>query len=217
MQNDGASSDKTIAYHYGGMKTHRAGRGLMGFKSLTSSCSATGTSSTTEVEWNNTAYSPSKTTQTKTTGNETTVDESQIQSVRYYNTLTGDSINAYYHLPKLDKHTDAYGYHTVLTRWFLPDFQNALGTEETVFPDGHRSVTEYGDYVLRHSQWLPNTVVHSQLYYQSDLGLPYYEQEWYDNTIKLQYDTYGRVTSKTEHYETPLAVTTGYTYDSCHH
>jgi len=214
MQNDGASSDKTIAYHYGGMKTHRAGRGLMGFKSLTSSCSATGTSSTTEVEWNNTAYSPSKTTQTKTTGNETTVDESQIQSVRYYNTLTGDSINAYYHLPKLDKHTDAYGYHTVLTRWFLPDFQNALGTEETVFPDGHRSVTEYGDYVLRHSQWLPNIVVHSQLYYQSDLGLPYYEQEWYDNTIKLQYDTYGRVTSKTEHYETPLAVTTGYTYDS---
>ncbi len=214
MQNDGASSTKVTSYQYGGLKIHKAGRGIMGFKSQTASCAATGISSTTEVEWNSTAYTPSKTTHTKTTGSETTFDESQVLSVRYYNTATGDSINAYYHLPKCDKHTDAYGYHTVITRWFHSGFQKALETEETVYPDGNRRVDYYEDYVLCHGQWLPQTVEHSQLYYQSDLGIPYYEQEWFDNTTKLQYDTYGRLLSKTEYYDTPFAVTTVYTYDS---
>ena len=207
VKNDRASAAKTTTHQYCGLKSHNAGRGLMGFTTTTASCALTDVSSTTEVEWDSITYTPTRTTQAKTVGDETTTEVSILQARRH------GSANAYYHLPVRNELIDSYGHRTITTRNFLPSCQYAVQSETTIFPEGHRTFTEYDDYAVCHGRYLPQTVVRSQLYYQSESGLPYYGQEWHYDTTTLQYDSFGRVTSKKEHDGTASAVTTNYSYD----
>lgn len=155
--NGGAAGTQTTNYRYSGLKLHIAGKGLLGFQSMTSENSTFGTSETTKVnKWDTTRWIPLQSTTINTIGGNT----STVATTNTVENVGG--CNTYFAYPSRKVVTDLDGNtaETITTY----DAAKGVPTEETVMNDndGMYKKVVYSGYVQKAGQWLPGTVERTQ-------------------------------------------------------
>ena len=201
MREYGASSvSRQTYYTYAGLRAHLKGRGLLGFTEQTASESYTGLSTTARVtDWNTQYYVPVSTSTTTSQGGFTTTSTSTSTVVGYgYN---------YMSFPSSLTETDIYG-NTTSTTYNYNTTLGYLTRKRTEFGGSNMyKQTEYSYYTNKIAKaYRPETVVLTQKH--SDASQPY------SNTTRYTYNSGGLPTQVIEHYNTPLALTTAYVYDT---
>ena len=199
---NGAAGTMTEYYHYGGLKVHNRGRGLMGFTTNTVSYSNLNRTVTSQVtSWNSQFFIPS--------GNRTTTAVGSITSFsEITNTVTSrqDGRN-YIVCPATKTDTDRYG-NTVSTTYTYNNDYRYLTGERTEWSSSMYRQTSYGGHGLYGGRYLPGSVTVTQKH--EDDAQPY------TKTTAYTYNSYGQPTSVTEYSGTTQAVTKANGYDSAH-
>ncbi|MBP3252799.1 MAG: RHS repeat-associated core domain-containing protein, partial [Prevotella sp.] len=195
---DGAAGAKTTKRTYSGLKTHVAGRGLMGFSGTTAACSMLGTEEITTVsQWDDAKYIPTAITTKDTQGDATATTET---------TLTKATVgNNYFTYPSVVISTDADG--NICTTTSTYDTAKGVPLTQKVSHDGGATYrqTTCSDYAKKGGRWLPQTVITEQKH-PDDASI-------YTATQKYTYDDRGMPLTATSFAGTSMALTETYTYD----
>ena len=197
--NDGAGS-QFIQYKYGDLKLHVAGKGIVGFSSMTTVNLTLGTKETTTVDkWDTDKWIPLQTTTTSTVGG----NSSKIISyTTIANNISGQNYYAYTSRKSL---TDLDG--NKVTTVSNYDVSKGVLTDETVKNDGDNMYKKvsYSGYQNKAGVWLPTTLTMTQKH--RDDAAPYTSVTTYG------YDDKGNVLSSTVNSGTNMALKTTSTYD----
>lgn len=198
---NGAAGTMTEYYHYGGLKVHNRGRGLMGFTTSTVSNSTLYRTVTSQVTWDNLFFIPSGSRTTTTVGSITSSSE-------ITNTVTSrqDGRN-YIACPSTRTDTDRYSNTVETTYTYNNDYRYLTG-ERTEWSSSMYRQTSYGGHGLYGGRYLPGTVTVTQKH--EDDAQPY------TKTTAYTYNSYGQPTSVTEFSGTSMAVTKTCGYDNSH-
>ena len=195
----GVAGSQETRYRYADLRVHIAGRGPLGFGSVTQENATTGTTESNRVDrWDETLWIPTRTTATTTVGGATSTVASQ-----YTVTPVGGTHFAWVSqkdITDLDGNTA-----TTVTRY---DTAKGVVTEETVSNDGDRMYKRvaYTDYQLRGGVWRPGRLAMTQKH--ADDAAPHTTATTY------QYDDRGDALVTTVNSGTPLALTTTVTRDA---
>ena len=197
--NDGAGS-QFIQYQYGDLKLHVAGKGIVGFSSMTTVNLTLGTKETTTVDkWDTDKWIPLQTTTTSTVGG----NSSKIISyTTIANNISGQNYYAYTSRKSL---TDLDG--NKVTTVSNYDVSKGVLTDETVKNDGDNMYKKvsYSGYQNKAGVWLPTMLTMTQKH--RDDAAPYTSVTTYG------YDDKGNVLSSTVNSGTNMALKTTSTYD----
>lgn len=194
----GVAGNQETRYHYRDLRVHVAGRGALGFGSVTVENTTLGTSETSRVDrWDENLWIPTQTTATTTVGGATSreVDRCTVAAVggTHFAWVSQKDIT------DLDGNTAS-----AVTSY---DTAKGVVTAETVSngADMYKSVA-YAGYQLKGGVWRPATLVMSQKH--ADDATPH------TATTTYQYDDRGDVLSTTVNSGTALALTTTVTRDA---
>lgn len=189
---------QTNHYSYKDFKIHMRGAGVLGFSSFTNDNKTTGETATTAVtKWDMERMIPLETKTTKILGGKTSISTS---------TNTVEDINGTYfsYESALDV-TDYDGNRVVTTSQY--DTGKGVIVEQSVKNDGDNMYKKvaYTGYQKKSGVWLPTSMTMTQKHEHDDSP--------YSTEIRYEYDDKGNILSTTNHYGTPLALTTSATYD----
>ena len=200
---NGAAGTSTQTYDYGGLKVHLQGKGLLGFAATSVTDVNSGAVTTSSVDaWDATFFVPAHTTKTTEVGGHTATEEVTMGLAGYYtnNKLAYPSeiVSEDFEgnvTRTVNTFSAAYGKPTAQTTYY------GSGT-------GMFKKTEYGLYVKKGGEWLPQRVTHKQKHID--------DGDEFSLTTKYTYDEQGLPTQVIENFGiTGKTVTTDYTYDSC--
>ncbi len=199
MRPMGVAGSQETHYRYGDLRVHIAGRGVLGFGSVTAENTTLGTVETSRVDrWDESLWIPVQTTATTTVGGATGTEVD-----RYTVASAGGTHFAYVShkdITDLDGNTA-----TAVTRY---DTAKGVVTDETVSNGGtdmYKSVA-YTDYQLKGGVWQPATLTMTQKH--ADDAAPH------TSVTTYRYDDRGDVLSTTVNSGTALALTTTVTRDT---
>ena len=195
----GVAGSQETRHRYADLRVHIAGRGPLGFGSVTAENTTMGTTETSRVDrWDESLWIPTRTTATTTVGGTTSA------AVSHYTVApVGGTHFAYVSskdITDLDGNTA-----TTATRY---DMAKGVVTEETVSNDGDRMYKRvaYTDYQLKGGVWLPGRLAMTQKH--ADDAAPH------TSVTTYRYDDRGDALVTTVNSGTPLALTTTNTYDT---
>ena len=200
IMGNGAAGSQSIQYKYGDLKLHVAGKGTVGFSSMTTENLTLGTKETTTVDkWDAAKWIPLQTTTTSTVG----ANSSKIVS---YVTIA-DNINGqnYYAYTSRNSLTDLDG--NTSETYTTYDTEKGVPTVQIVRNDGdnmYKKVT-YNSYIQKRNQWMPQNVVKSQKHKD--------DSEVYSSTTTYTYNDKGEVTKVVANDGSTLPLTVNTTYD----
>ncbi|MBQ7471603.1 MAG: VCBS repeat-containing protein, partial [Prevotella sp.] len=200
---NGAAGSYTQFYHYGGLKAHLLGRGLLGFSSVSVTDNATNAVTETTYGSLDTTYFIPLSDTTKTTlsdGSTSTV------VTNYTITPKGAGNKNYLRLPTTVTSTDYDGYVTTTTRTFNTTNGYPLSENIAYGSSNKYRRTEYSQYAQYSGVWKPAKVTSSSRYSSSK---PVFSTE-----RSMTYDSHGLPLTVTENSHSTLALTTTYTYDA---
>ena len=200
IKGNGAAGSQSIQYQYGDLKLHVAGKGTVGFSSMTTENLTLGIKETTTVDkWDTDKWIPLQTTTTSTVGG----NSSKIISyTTIANNISGQNYYAYTSRKSL---TDLDG--NKVTTVSNYDVSKGVLTDETVKNDGDNMYKKvsYSGYQNKAGVWLPTTLTMTQKH--PDDAAPYTSVTTYG------YDDKGNVLSSTVNSGTNMALKTTSTYD----
>ena len=200
IKGNGAAGSQSIQYQYGDLKLHVAGKGTVGFSSMTTENLTLGIKETTTVDkWDTDKWIPLQTTTTSTVGG----NSSKIISyTTIANNISGQNYYAYTSRKSL---TDLDG--NKVTTVSNYDVSKGVLTDETVKNDGDNMYKKvsYSGYQNKAGVWLPTTLTMTQKH--RDDAAPYTSVTTYG------YDDKGNVLSSTVNSGTNMALKTTSTYD----
>ena len=200
IKGNGAAGSQSIQYKYGDLKLHVAGKGTVGFSSMTTENLTLGTKETTTVDkWNAARWIPLQTTTTSTVG----ANSSKIVS---YATIA-DNISGqnYFAYTSKESLTDLDG--NTSETYTTYDTEKGVPTVQIVRNDGdnmYKKVT-YNSYIQKKNQWMPQNVVKSQKHKD--------DSEVYSSTTTYTYNDKGEVTQVVANDGSTLPLTVNTTYD----
>lgn len=203
LYGNGAAGSYRQFYHYGGLKAHLQGRGLLGFSSVTVSDNATNAVTRTGNGPLNSTYYVSQSDTTTTTlsdGSTSTI------VTNYTITPKGADNKNYLRLPTTVTSTDYDGYVTTTTRTFNTTDGYPLSENIAYGSSNMYRRTEYSQYAQYSGVWKPAKVTISSRYSSSK---PVFSTE-----RSMTYDSHGLPLTVTENSHSTLALTTTYTYDA---
>ena len=197
---NGAAGTASVSMRYGGLKRHIAGRGMLGFSSMSTTDNISGMQTSTKTsDLDPTWFVPLQTVTTTKVANDSTTTRHSLSTV-----ASGNNYKAY---TMLSESTDIYG-DTTVTRYTydtskgVPTLVNTTyESEESMFKK-----TKYALYTLKGFSYHPRKVTISQKH--SD------DNDVHTNVTEYSYDNYGAITSLTEHKGTAMERTSTYTYDT---
>ncbi len=200
IMGNGTAGSQSIQYKYGDLKLHVAGKGTVGFSSMTTENLTLGTKETTTVDkWDAAKWIPLQTTTTSTVG----ANSSKIVS---YVTIA-DNINGqnYFAYTSRESLTDLDG--NTSETYTTYDTEKGVPTVQIVRNDGdnmYKKVT-YNSYIQKKNQWMPQNVVKSQKHKD--------DSEVYSSTTTYTYNDKGEVTQVVANDGSTLPLTVNTTYD----
>ena len=200
IMGNGAAGSQSIQYKYGDLKLHVAGKGTVGFSSMTTGNLTLGTKETTTVDkWDADKWIPLQTTTTSTVG----ANSSKIVS---YVTIA-DNINGqnYFAYTSRESLTDLDG--NTSETYTTYDTEKGVPTVQIVRNDGdnmYKKVT-YNSYIQKKNQWMSQNVVKSQKHKD--------DSEVYSSTTTYTYNDKGEVTQVVANDGSTLPLTVNTTYD----
>ena len=195
---NGAAGWQTTKYFYEDMKLHIAGRGILGFSSVTKENTTLDAKESTSItQWDEKRWIPTIVKETNSIGNAS----STVTSTYTIETI-GKNYFAYIsqkEITDLDGNTA-----TTITHY---DTSKGVITDETVKTDGDNMYKKvsYSGYQNKAGVWLPTTLTMTQKH--ADDAKPYTTRTTYS------YDDKGNVLSTTINDGTPMALKTTSTYD----
>lgn len=195
---NGAERTLTTNYHYGDLRLHIAGRGMLGFNSVSSENTTLGTRESSSItKWDESLWIPTETKASSSIGSKTGTEVSTISVSR-----SGKNYFAY---PSRKAVTDLDGNTTVTQSNY--DVSKGVIVDETVKNDGDNMYRKasYSGYQNKAGTWLPTTLTMSQKH--ADDSTPYTTVTTYG------YDDRGNVLSTTVNSGTSMALKTTSTYD----
>ena len=203
VADNGAAGNTSASYKYAGAKMHLQGKGFLGFASRTVSNTTLGVVAESGVKaWNATYHAPSEIYE------KTTVDGKTAETAVKY-TFVDKAKKKYFAHPstKIEKDLDG----NIHTTTYAFDANGNLTEEKTRYGSSSMySTTQYGTYVTTGGGTAPSKPrLITSIQKHAD------DKDAFTRKTYLTYNTTkGYPTQKIENYGTPLALTTGYTYDS---
>lgn len=200
IKGNGAAGSQSIQYKYGDLKLHVAGKGTVGFSSMTTENLTLGIKETTTVDkWDAAKWIPLQTTTTSTVG----ANSSKIVSyVTIADNISGQNYFAYTSKESL---TDLDG--NTSETYTTYDTEKGVPTVQIVRNDGdnmYKKVT-YNSYIQKKNRWMPQNVVKSQKHKD--------DSEVYSSTTTYTYNDKGEVTKVVANDGSTLPLTVNTTYD----
>ena len=197
---NGVASAVEQTYQYAGLRLHRLGKGLLGFRSITVSNLLTGTEITTEtVEMDSLRFVPLRSRVTTTLGNGTATVETTM-------TATECGYRNYSLLPASRTATD-FDDNTITTIYNYYHWEGYPLSETTYYGSSNNyDETTYSDYVKKGTVWLPQTVETER---RNSASQPVQTRR-----KTFSYDTRGLPVETVENAHSSLALTTTATYDA---
>ena len=196
---NGVASAVEQTYQYAGLRLHRLGKGLLGFRSISVSNLLTGTETTTEtVEMDTLRFVPLRSRVTTTLGNGTATVETTMTATecgyRNYSLLPASRIATDFDDNTI---TTIYNYH-----------REGYPLSETTYygSSNNYDKTTYSDYVKKGTVWLPQTVETER---RNSASQPVQTRR-----KTFSYDTRGLPVETVENAHSSLALTTTATYDA---
>ena len=197
-EDNGAAGRQTTNYSYEDLMVHIAGRGMLGFKSVTAGNTTLGTTETDSIaKWDGDLWIPTETVTSNSVGSDTGT------IVTGYTVSKAD--NNYFAYVSSKEVTDLDGNRTVTISNY--DASKGVLLDETVENDGDNMYKKviYSGYLNKSGVWLPTTLTMSQKHAD--------DAEPYTSVTVYSYDDRGNVVSSTENSETDMALTTTAAYD----
>ena len=199
ISDNGASGSQTAKYSYEDLRLHIAGRGMLGFNTITTENTTLGTKEVSSItKWDESLWIPEEVKVVYSIGNNssTTVSTYSISK----------SNNNYFAFVCRKATSDLDGNTVITTSKY--DITKGVILEETVSNDGGNMYkkVDYSDYQDKAGVWMPETLTMTQKH--ADDPKPY------TSVTKYCYDDKGNVISSTTNYGTDLALTTASTYDA---
>ncbi|MDE5635868.1 MAG: FG-GAP-like repeat-containing protein, partial [Muribaculaceae bacterium] len=191
----------TTTYCYNTLRYHVAGRGLIGFNSVTKANNVTDIKQIMKVSsWDNLWYIPLVIQNTSIVGGDsvTTVITNNVHDINRKN---------YFSYPLTEETVDMYG-NKSRTSYDYDVTTGLLQSQKTIFDDdeGMFKSVSYSDYTCLENKWLPRTIINT--WKHSD------DNDVFTGKTTLVYDSNGNTISKTVNDGTALALTSTNTYDS---
>lgn len=200
IKGNGVAGSQFIQYQYGDLKLHVAGKGIVGFSSMTTENLTLGTKETTTVDkWDTDKWIPLQTTTTSTVGG----NSSKIISyTTIANNISGQNYYAYTSRKSL---TDLDG--NTSETYTTYDTAKGLPTVEIVKNDGDNMYKKvvYNSYIQKMNQWMPLNVVKSQKHED--------DSEVNSSTTTYTYNDKGEVIKVVANDGSTLPLTVNTTYD----
>ena len=197
---NGAADEQSIQYQYGDLKLHVAGKGIVGFSSMTTENLTLGIKETTTVDkWDTDKWIPLQTTTTSTVGG----NSSKIISyTTIANNISGQNYYAYTSRKSL---TDLDG--NTSETYTTYDTAKGVPTVEIVKNDGDNMYKKvvYNSYIQKMNQWMPLNVVKSQKHED--------DAEVNSSTTTYTYNDKGEVIKVVANDGSTLPLTVNTTYD----
>lgn len=194
----GMAGRHNIDYKYGGLKVQMTGGGLLGFTTITSEDKTSGVKSETKIlKRDSKRLIPIETLTTQILGNDSSTELT-------YTTIAETSNRNYFSYLSKTESTDFDGNKTITESEY--DIVKGVPVEQrVVYANDMYKKNIYSDYINKNGMWLPTLLEKIQKH--SD------DTSEYSQKTALVYDEKGDIASKTEFSNTPLALTTEYTYD----
>ena len=200
IKGNGVAGSQFIQYQYGDLKLHVAGKGIVGFSSMTTENLTLGTKETTTVDkWDTDKWIPLQTTTTSTVGG----NSSKIISyTTIANNISGQNYYAYTSRKSL---TDLDG--NTSETYTTYDTAKGVPTVEIVKNDGDNMYKKvvYNSYIQKMNQWMPLNVVKSQKHED--------DSEVNSSTTTYTYNDKGEVIKVVANDGSTLPLTVNTTYD----
>lgn len=198
-RSNGAAGPNTTQYQYQGLKTHIAGKGLLGFSGTTAGNAVLGTETETATELWDTVYWVPRVIRTEI--HKGASAETKIDSL----TLLTANRN-YMAAPQTVVTIDIDG-NIGQTNYTYDATMGVPLTVNQSFDNGTTwKNTAYSTYYNYKGRYLPHTVTTTSKH-PDDIAQ-------YSTTTTLAYDTFGRISSRVQHAGTSMALTTAYAYDN---
>ena len=200
VRRDNGSTGKLITnYSYEDLRLHIAGKGMLGFNTVTSENTTLGTKETSSItKWDESLWIPTETKTLSSVGNDTATVVSTF-------TISKADNNYFAYISKKEV-TDLDGNTaTTITNY---DVAKGVVADETVMNDGYNMYKKviYSGYQKKGGVWLPSTLVMSQKH--SDAP------SQHSTVTTYSYDDKGNVLTQTENTASNMALTTTSTYDA---
>ncbi len=198
--NNGAAGNYNINYKYAGLKVHVAGRGILGFTSVTTENTTLGKKDVTSItKWDEKYWIPIEIKVISTMGGSCSTVSSSI-------TRADVGKDNYFAYISTAQTVDLDGNKTTTIRHY--DTEKGVVIDEMVKTDGDNmyKMISYSDFLNKKGIWLPTTLTMTQKH--KDDSTPY------TSVTTYSYDNKGNVLSTTINSGTPLALRTESTYDS---
>ena len=200
-EDNGVSGISSRSYKYSGLRTHVAGKSLLGFSSLTTTDSVSGNvTETVSGSLDPQIFEPLKTATIQRVGEFTyeSCDTSQV--------ITAGT--NYWLMPSESEKTDIYGNRTETSYAFYTSF-GAPRAEYARYDNNPGMVVQkdYDSYVLKGGAYRPVSITTTTMH-------PDTEYEEYITTKTYSYNNYGEPTTVTDLAGTDLSRTTSFTYDT---
>ncbi|MDE5987286.1 MAG: FG-GAP-like repeat-containing protein, partial [Prevotella sp.] len=196
---NGIAGDTELKYGYRGMRTHVAGRGFLGFTSVTATNSVTGDKTETTIDsWDTSCFAPAKTTVRKTSGGYTeTTTVTNTYSVSAGKTFALQKATA--------TTVNSDGISTTVRKTYDPQRGCLLSErKEGEFSENYHEAI-YGDFIELAGMYLPQTVTYNDNYYDASNSVT--------RKTRITYDELGNKTSECINDGTSLPITNEYGYD----
>lgn len=195
---NGTAGSQTKTYFYEDLRLHIAGKGLLGFNTVTAENTTLGTKETNSVtQWDESLWIPVEVKTTSTIGDDTST---VVSAYTVYE--TGKNYFAYVSKKEL---TDLDGNKaTTISNY---DVSKGVLTDETVKNDGGNMYKKvaYSGFQNKAGMWLPTTLTMSQKHADDPAS--------YTSVTTYSYDDKGNVLSSTVNSGNSMALTTTSTYD----
>ena len=200
IRDNGAASPQTIQYQYSDLKLHVAGKGIIGFSSVTTKNLALGTMETTTVDkWDTDKWIPLQTTTTSIVGGNSS---KIVMYTTIANNISGQNYYAYISRKSL-RDLDGNTSETYTTY----DTAKGVPTVEIVKNDGDNMYKKvaYNSYIQKRNQWMPLNIVKSQKHKD--------DSEVKSSTTTYTYNDKGEVIKVVANDGSTLPLTVNTTYD----
>lgn len=199
LADNGAAGTESTTYQYKGLKTHIAGKGLLGMTSFISNNTTQGIVSESGIKsWNSSFYIPSS------TYSKTTMDGKTGESNVTF-TIVDKSNKKYFAYPstKIEKDLDG---NTVTSTCIYNTTYGYMEEEKADFGEDMYKTVQYQNYVKAGNMYKPQLIVKTQKHSDDDIA--------YSNKTTISYDiSKGYQKQIIKNQGTNLALTTDYTYD----